>query len=58
MGDPLAALAARVAETPYCARLGIVVEAIALDRARLRVPYKDENSNPGRALHEIGRAHV
>ena len=51
MGDPLAALAARVAETPYCARLGIVVEAIALDRARLRVPYKDENSNPGRALH-------
>src|SRR5439155_1718666 len=51
MGDPLAALAACVAETPYCARLGIVVEAIALDRARLRVPYKDENSNPGRALH-------
>ena len=51
MGDPLAALAACVAETPYCARLGIVVEAIALDRTRLRVPYKDENSNPGRALH-------
>src|SRR5204862_7356198 len=44
-------LAARVAETPYCARFGIVVAAIALDRARLRVPYKDENSNPGRALH-------
>ena len=51
MGDLLAALAARVAGVPYCARLGIVVEAIALDRARLRVPYKDENSNPGRALH-------
>src|SRR5213079_3600800 len=44
-------LAARVAGAPYCARLGVVVEAIALDRARIRVPYKDENSNPGRALH-------
>src|SRR5207244_11992043 len=43
--------AARVAGRPYCARLGIVVEAIALDRARVRVPYQDENSNPGRALH-------
>src|SRR3989449_2831674 len=51
MGDPLAALAARVAAAPYCARLGVVVEAITLDRARIRVPYKDENSNPGRALH-------
>ena len=51
MGDLLAALAARVAGVPYCARLGIVVEAIALDRARVRVPYQDENSNPGRALH-------
>ena len=51
MGDPLAALAARVAGVPYSARLGLVVEAIALDRVRIRVPYKDENSNPGRALH-------
>jgi len=51
MGDPLAALAARVAATPYCARLGVVVEALALDGARVRVPYNDENSNPGRALH-------
>src|SRR5207247_882878 len=51
MEDPLAALAARVAGAPYCARLGVVVEAIALDRARIRVPYKDENSNPGRAPH-------
>jgi uncharacterized protein (TIGR00369 family) len=51
MGDPLAALAARVAAAPYCARLGIVVESLALDRARIRVPYKDDNSNPGKALH-------
>src|SRR2546422_7824447 len=51
MEDSLAALAARVAGAPYCARLGVVVEAVALDRARIRVPYKDENSNPGKALH-------
>jgi uncharacterized protein (TIGR00369 family) len=31
--------------------LGIRVEAIELDRVRLRVPYRDENANPGRALH-------
>jgi len=42
---------ARIAGAPYAARLGVVVEATALDRARIRVPYKDENSNPGRALH-------
>jgi uncharacterized protein (TIGR00369 family) len=44
-------LATRVAAAPYCVRLGVVVEALALDRARVRVPYKDENSNPGKALH-------
>ena len=42
---------ARLAAAPYAARLGVVVESVALDRARIRVPYKDENSNPGRALH-------
>jgi uncharacterized protein (TIGR00369 family) len=49
--DALAALAARTAAAPYCARLGVVIEALSPDRARLRIPYKDENSNPGRALH-------
>jgi uncharacterized protein (TIGR00369 family) len=49
--DPLASVAAHFAQAPYCVRLGVVVEAVALDRARIRVPYKDENSNPGRALH-------
>src|SRR6185436_3578578 len=47
----LETLGARVAAMPYCVRLGVVVEALALDRARIRVPYKDENSNPGKALH-------
>jgi len=51
MGDDLASLGARFAAAPYCARLGVVVESVEPDRARIRVPYKDENSNPGRALH-------
>jgi uncharacterized protein (TIGR00369 family) len=38
-------------ETPYHRSLGVRVEVLERDRVRLRVPYKDENSNPGRALH-------
>jgi uncharacterized protein (TIGR00369 family) len=41
----------RIAAAPYCVRLGVVVEDLALDHARIRIPYKDENSNPGKALH-------
>ncbi len=44
-------LAARIAAAPYCVRLGVVVESLEPDRARIRIPYKDENSNPGKALH-------
>src|SRR5262249_33492193 len=36
---------------PYHATLGIRIVEHAPDRVRLRIPYKDENSNPGRALH-------
>jgi len=36
---------------PYARSLGVVVEAVDAERARIRIPYKDENSNPGRALH-------
>src|SRR5207237_1179794 len=32
-------------------QLGLRVEAGSADGVRIRVPYKDENSNPGRALH-------
>ena len=46
-----ARLASRFEAIPYCAGLGLRVEAIAADRVRLRLPYRDENSNPGRALH-------
>ena len=45
------ALARRCESTPYCAALGVQVEAIETDRVRLRLPFKDENSNPGSALH-------
>ena len=44
-------LAARFERVPYNQSLGIRVESVELDHVRLRVPYKDENSNPGRALH-------
>jgi uncharacterized protein (TIGR00369 family) len=46
-----AALRTRCEQVPYHAGLGLRVESIEPDRVRLRVPYKDENSNPGRALH-------
>ena len=51
MSERLIALATRFETAPYVASLGIRVESIETDRVRLRVPYKDENSNPGRALH-------
>ncbi|GIW42417.1 MAG: hypothetical protein KatS3mg076_2994 [Candidatus Binatia bacterium] len=37
--------------SPYASRLGVVVEEVRADSARIRIPYKDENSNPGKALH-------
>ncbi len=51
MSDQLASLARRCEGTPYHQSLGIRVESIEPDRVRVRVPYKDDNSNPGRALH-------
>ncbi|HZP43191.1 MAG TPA: PaaI family thioesterase [Candidatus Binatia bacterium] len=51
MTGRFAPLAARVEDAPYPRALGVRVEAVDEAGARLRVPYKDENSNPGRALH-------
>ena len=45
------ALAKRWEAIPYCAALGVRVDAVEADRVRLHLPYRDENSNPGRALH-------
>jgi uncharacterized protein (TIGR00369 family) len=44
-------LAYRTEAVPYVRALGVRVEAADSERVRLRIPYKDENSNPGRALH-------
>jgi len=51
MTDRVRTLAARFESVPYNRRLGVRVEAGSADAVRIRVPYKDENSNPGRALH-------
>ncbi len=51
MTERVRALAARFENVPYNRRLGLRVEAGSADGVRIRVPYKDENSNPGRALH-------
>jgi uncharacterized protein (TIGR00369 family) len=45
------ALADRLEAVPYVRALGVRVEAVGAEGVRLRIPYKDENSNPGRALH-------
>jgi uncharacterized protein (TIGR00369 family) len=42
---------ARLAAAPYVRGLGLCVEDVSAEAARVRVPYKDDNSNPGRALH-------
>jgi uncharacterized protein (TIGR00369 family) len=51
MTGALASLAARAETVPYHATLGIRFEDVQTDRVRLRIPYADANSNPGRALH-------
>ena len=51
MTDRLASLATAANATPYHMSLGMRVDALTPDGARLRIPYADANSNPGRALH-------
>jgi uncharacterized protein (TIGR00369 family) len=40
-----------IAKSPYAVALGVELESLSEDSARLRLPYRDENSNPGKALH-------
>ena len=40
-----------VEQSPYSRFLGVQLEAIDESSARFRLPYQDENSNPGKALH-------
>ena len=51
MSEQFQSLATRFEQAPYNASLGIRVESVEPGRVRLRVPFKDEIANPGRALH-------
>lgn len=51
MNDAVAAIAARFAAVPYHAHLGMVVDALEADSARLVIPFAEANANPGKALH-------
>jgi uncharacterized protein (TIGR00369 family) len=42
---------ARLAAAPFVRGLGLRVEEVSAEAVRVRVPYADANSNPGRALH-------
>lgn len=45
------AWADRFEATPYVQRLGCQLASLEDDSVRLELPYRDENSNPGGALH-------
>jgi len=47
----LDAVAREIVGAPYAASLGVRVDRLSGDAARLRLPYSDVNSNPGGALH-------
>ena len=40
-----------VEDSPYCKFLGVRLDHLDETSARLVLPYQDENSNPGKALH-------
>ena len=40
-----------IEKSPYTAALGVELEALSGESARLRLPYQDANTNPGKALH-------
>jgi len=44
-------LVERAEAVPYHAALGIRVEELTSESVRLRIPYRESNANPGKALH-------
>jgi uncharacterized protein (TIGR00369 family) len=40
-----------IEKSPFAAALGLRVESVSEEAARLSLPYRDGNANPGRALH-------
>ncbi len=51
MAEELDGIREWVEDSPYSRFLGVHVEALDEKGARLHLPYRDENSNPGKALH-------
>jgi uncharacterized protein (TIGR00369 family) len=51
MGTTLDHWRQRFAATPYAQRLGAEIETLEPDAVSLRLPFREENTNPGRALH-------
>jgi uncharacterized protein (TIGR00369 family) len=49
--DALDAVSRWIETSPYSAALGVEVAELDPERVRLRLPYQDSNSNPGKALH-------
>jgi uncharacterized protein (TIGR00369 family) len=45
------AVAEAVAQEPYARWLGVKLDKIEPDYARVELPYKEENSNPGKQVH-------
>ena len=40
-----------IEESPYARALGVRAESVGEESARIALPFRDENANPGRALH-------
>jgi uncharacterized protein (TIGR00369 family) len=40
-----------IEKSPYAVALGVELDAVSGASAHLRLPYRDENSNPGKVLH-------
>jgi uncharacterized protein (TIGR00369 family) len=47
----VAHVAAWIEKSAYARALGVAIDALAADEARLVLPYSDANSNPGQVLH-------
>ncbi len=52
MSDANRTLARRwIEEAPFARELGVALESLDAERARLRLPFRERNANPGGALH-------
>jgi uncharacterized protein (TIGR00369 family) len=49
--DEFDGVRAWIEESPYARALGVRAESVGPEGARILLPFRDENANPGRALH-------